>query len=106
MTVQEAREIVIEAMNYAAYKETDSSLFDSDKNRLYGSDHYNSGRLIVRPSPWVDDFETKMVQLLQWAHTFSRSDAQFKDSLRVLLTDSCPIGNLVRKLHGSGSIQL
>jgi hypothetical protein len=93
-------------MNYAAYKETDSSLFDSDKNRLYGSDHYNSGRLIVRPSPWTDDFETKMAQLLQWAHTFSRSDARFKNSIRVLLTDSSPIGNLVRKLHDSGSIQL
>jgi len=54
MTPDEARDMIIEAMNYAAYKETDSSLHDSDKNRLFGSEHYKSGRLIVRPSPWAE----------------------------------------------------
>ena len=39
MTPDEARELIIEGMNYAAYKETDSSLHDADKNRLFGSDH-------------------------------------------------------------------
>jgi hypothetical protein len=28
MTLDEAREVVIEGMNYAAYKETDSSLYE------------------------------------------------------------------------------
>jgi hypothetical protein len=66
MTAEEARHIIIEGINYAAYKETDSSLYDSDKNRLFGSDHYNSGRHIVKPSPWAeDDFEEKMAMLLR-----------------------------------------
>jgi len=30
--------MIIDGINYAAYKETDSSLHDSDKNRLFGSD--------------------------------------------------------------------
>jgi len=52
MTSDEARDLIIESMNYAAYKETDSSLHDADKNRLFGSEHYKSGRMIVKPSPW------------------------------------------------------
>ena len=49
-------------MNYAAYKETDSSLYDADKNRLYGSEYYKSERFIARPSPWAEaDFEEQMV---------------------------------------------
>jgi hypothetical protein len=44
MTSDEARDLIIESMNYAAYKETDSSLHDADKNRLFGSEHYKSGR--------------------------------------------------------------
>jgi hypothetical protein len=41
MTLDEARHLIIEGMNYAAYKETDSSLRDADKNRLFGSVHYH-----------------------------------------------------------------
>ena len=52
MTLDEARHLIIEGINYAAYSETDSSLYDSDKNRLWGSEHYNSGRCVVKPSPW------------------------------------------------------
>ena len=63
-------------MNYAVYKETDSSLYDSDKNRLFGYEHYNSGRIIVRPSPWAEgDFEKKMTILLVWANMLSGSRA-------------------------------
>jgi len=51
MTPDEAREMIVEGINYAAYRETDSSLYDSDKNRLLGSEHYNSGRQIGKPSP-------------------------------------------------------
>jgi|SRR6266516_1361691 len=47
MTTDEARELIIDGINYAAYRETDSSLHDSDKNRLFGSEHYKSDR----PSP-------------------------------------------------------
>jgi hypothetical protein len=34
MTPEEARQAVVDGLNYAAYKEADSSLYDSDKNRL------------------------------------------------------------------------
>jgi hypothetical protein len=44
MTLDEAREEVIAGIDYAAYRETDSSLHDADKNRLFGSEHYRSGR--------------------------------------------------------------
>jgi len=47
MTSDEARDMIIDGINYAAYRETDSSLHDSDKNRLFGSDHYKSGRFIA-----------------------------------------------------------
>jgi len=61
MTSDEARHLIIESTNYAAYQEPDSSLHGAGKNRLFGCDHYKSGRMIVRPSPWAEgDFEEKM----------------------------------------------
>jgi hypothetical protein len=66
MKAGDARHLLIEGMNYAAYKETQSSLHDSDKNRLFGSEHYNSGRQVVCESPWAtEDFEERM------AHCFA-----------------------------------
>lgn len=60
MTVEEARLLIVEGINYAAYKETESSLYDSDKNRLFGSEHYKSGRHIVKRCSWAEvDFEEK-----------------------------------------------
>jgi hypothetical protein len=61
MTADHARELIIEGINYAAYRQTDSSLHDSDKNRLIGSEHYKSDRIIVSPSPWSEgDFEEEI----------------------------------------------
>jgi hypothetical protein len=54
MTVEEARPLIVEGINYAAYKETESSLYDSDKNRFFGSEHYKSGRHIVKRSSWAE----------------------------------------------------
>jgi hypothetical protein len=51
MTLDEAREELISGIDYAAYRETDSSLHDSDKHRLFGSEHYKSGRPVYKPSP-------------------------------------------------------
>jgi len=51
MTTAEARELIIDGINYAAYRETDSSLHDSDKNRFFGSEHYKSDSFIAQPSP-------------------------------------------------------
>jgi hypothetical protein len=44
MTSDEARHLIIKGIKYAAYRETDSSHPDPDKNRLFGSEHYKSGR--------------------------------------------------------------
>jgi hypothetical protein len=54
MTSDEARDLIIESMNYAAYKERILPSHDADKNRLFGSEHYKSGRMIVKPSPWAE----------------------------------------------------
>jgi hypothetical protein len=65
VTPDEARELVIDGINYAAYREMDSALHDSDKNRLFGSDHYKSDRPVVKPSPWPEgDFEENMATFL------------------------------------------
>ena len=64
MPPEEARQLIVESINQAVYKETDSSLHDSDKNRLLGSEHYKSGRAVVKPSPWAEgDFQEKMATL-------------------------------------------
>jgi hypothetical protein len=39
MTLDEARQLVIDGINYASYRETDFSLQDSDKNRILGPEH-------------------------------------------------------------------
>jgi hypothetical protein len=98
MTLEEARQIVVEGINYAAYKETDSSLYDSDKNRLFGSEHYNSGRHVVKPSPWSEgNFEEKMAMLLQWANALNRSDPAFTQAQSLLEGEDSIIGRVVRR---------
>ena len=98
MTLEEARLLIVEGINYAAYKETDSSLYDSDKNRLFGSEHYNSGRHIVKPSPWAEgDFEEKMAMLLRWANALNRSDPAFAQAQSLLETEESLIGRVIRR---------
>jgi hypothetical protein len=98
MTSEEARLLIVGGINYAAYKETNSSLYDSDKNRLYGSEHYKSGRDIVKPSPWAEgDFEEKMAMLLRWANTLNRSDPAFAQALNLLEGEDSLIGRVIRR---------
>jgi len=97
MTLDEARHLIIEGINYAAYKETDSSLHDADKNRLFGSEHYQSGRLIVKPSPWAEgDFEEKMSALLCFANVLNRSLPAFKEAQTLLEGENSVIGQVIR----------
>jgi hypothetical protein len=85
MTSDEARERIIEGPNYAAYHETDYFLYDSDKNRLFGSEHYDSGRLIARRSPWpAGDFEGKMATLLHWTNILNASRPAFAEAQKLL----------------------
>jgi len=100
MTPDGARELIIEAINYAAYRETDSSLHDSDKNRLFGSEHYQSGRIVVRPSPWCEgDFEEKMATLLRWAIQLNRSMPSFNEAHSLLATEDSMIGRVIRRAN-------
>src|SRR5689334_15519787 len=97
MTLEEARLVIVEGINYAAYKETDSSLHDSDKNRLLGSEHYRSGRHVVKPSPWAEaDFEEKMATLLRWANTLNCSVPAFTEAQKLLEDEDSVIGRVIR----------
>jgi hypothetical protein len=97
MTLDEARHLVIEGINYAAYRETDSSLYDSDKNRLFGSEHYNSGRHVVKPSPWAtSDFEREMAKLLVSANILNRSLTRFTEAQTLLENEDSVLGRVIR----------
>ena len=90
--------MVIDGMNYAAYKETDSSLHDSDKNRLFGSEHYKSDRPVYNASPLAEgDFEEKMTMLLVWANGLNRSLPAFADAQRLLGDEESIIGRVIRR---------
>jgi hypothetical protein len=98
MTPDQAREEIISGIDYAAYKETDSSLFDADKNRLFGSEHYNSGRPIVKPSPWSEgDFELKMATLLGMANALNESIPKFKEAQALLEHEDSILGRVIRR---------
>jgi hypothetical protein len=98
MTSEEARQAIIDGINYAAYRETDSSLYDSDKNRLWGSEHYNSGRWVVKPSPWaVGDFEEKMATLLGIASALNRLVPSFAAAQKLLEPEDSVLGRVIRR---------
>lgn len=98
MTRDEAAGLIIEGMNYAAYRETDSSLYDSDKNRLFGSEHYNSGRIVVRPSPWANgNFEKNMATLLVWANWLNSSSREFAEAQKALAREDSSLGRVIRR---------
>jgi hypothetical protein len=97
MTPDEARHLVIEGLNYAAYHETDFSLHDSDKNRLFGSEHYESGRPVYAPSPWAEgDFEEKMAMLLVWANVLNASVPTFTEAQQLLANEDSVVGRIIR----------
>jgi len=103
MTPDEARHLIVEGINYAAYRETESSLYDSDKNRLFGSEHYDSDRSVVQPSPWAeDDFEEKMATLLRWANSLNRSVHSFTEAQRLLENEESALGRVIRRAQREG----
>ena len=100
MTLDEAREEIISGIDYAAYRETDSSLHDADKNRLFGSEHYKSGRPVYKSSPWAEvDFEDKMATLLRMANVLNRSVAAFTEAQRLLENEESVLGRVVRRAN-------
>lgn len=98
MTPDEARETLINGMDYAAYREAGCSLHDSDKNRLFGSEHYKSDRPVYKPSPWAEgDFEGKMTTLLVWANVLNRSVPAFSQGQTLLENEDSAIGRVIRR---------
>jgi hypothetical protein len=98
MTLDEAREKVISGIDYAAYRETDYSLYDANKNRLFGCQHYNSGRSICEPSPWAEgDFEAKMAMLLVWANVLNSGVPAFAEAQRLLEGEDSVIGRVITR---------
>ena len=96
MTVAEAKEILISAMDYMAYHEAGTSLYDSDKNRLFGADHYDSGWPVYSPSPWESkDFEKKMAELLQMAMSIPSTRAKYKQAIRTLLGRNLVLNRII-----------
>lgn len=103
VTPEEARRVVVDCINRAAYKEAVSSLHDSDKNRLLGSERYESDRAIVKSSQWAEgDFEGKMALLLSWANSLHRSDPVFVEAQRILEEEDSVIGRVIRRSKTSG----
>jgi hypothetical protein len=98
MTFDDAREMIIGGIDYVAYRESGFSLHDSDKNRIFGSEHYKSGRPVYDPSHWADgDFEARMAILLAWASVMNRSDPAFAEAQTLLKNEDSVIGRIIRK---------
>lgn len=99
MTEAEAKDLLIEGMNFAAYHETDHSLWDSDKNRLFGEEHYHSGRFVAQPSVWGEgeEFETKMAELLRWAVWLDRSGTRYTTAMELLLAGNHYLNRIIKR---------
>ena len=99
MTVDEAKELLIDGMNYAAYRETDHSLWDSDKNKLFGAEHYQSGRPVFAPSVWGDGetFEAKMTDLLRWAVQLGSTKGSYQEATKLLLAGDHYLNRIIRR---------
>lgn len=100
MNDNEAKELLISGMDYAAVRETDHSLWDSDKNKLFGEEHYASGRPVFQESVWGEgeQFEEKMAELLRWAVHLGRSKkTTYGEAIRVLLSGDHYINRIINR---------
>ena len=100
MTVDEAKELLIEGMNYGAYRETNQSLWDEDKNKLFGAERYQSGRPVLAPSVWGEGeaFEAKMTELLRWAVQLSSTKGSYREAIKVLLAGDHYLNRIIRRV--------
>lgn len=97
MTLDDARRVVIDGIDGAAYKETGYSLQDSDKNRLFGAEEYRSRCDVVAPSRWAEGgFETKMAGLLRSANATNQTNPWFRHAQKLLEAEDSIIGRVIR----------
>ena len=86
-----------------AQAEPDSSLHDSDKNCLCGSEHYKSSRPVQKPSPSAEgDFEDKLATLLRMANFLNRSVRAFRAAQRLLENDESVLDRVIRQANRPG----
>lgn len=99
MTIDEAKEFLIETMNYMAYRETNHSLWDSDKNKLFGSDHYKSDRPVFERSVWGEgeEFEKNMTDLFRWAFLLAPPSSRCEEAIRTLKPGEHYLNRIIRR---------
>lgn len=92
--------LVIDGIDGVAYKETGSSLQDSDKNGLFGAEEYRSGRDVVASSPWAEgDFETNMATLMRSANEIkiNQTNLGFRHAQKLLEDEDSITGRVIRR---------
>jgi hypothetical protein len=99
MTDTQAKELLISGIDFAAYRETNHSLWDSDKNRLFGAEHYVSGRPVLQPSVWGEgeEFEENMAKLLRWAVQLGSAEGSYTEAIRKLASGEHYLNRIVRR---------
>lgn len=102
VTKDNAKEILISLMDFAAYRESGISLLVSDKNRLFGSERYQmeSGRADWKgdnPRGEGDAWLEKMAELLRWGIRLGSAKDDVGNAVASLREDSAVIGKVIRK---------
>ena|SRR5690348_18440570 len=99
MTETEAKELLIGGMNYAAYKETGHSLWDSDMNKLFGEEHLRIRQTCLSGERWGDgeEFEKKMATLLRWAVQLGSALGSYPEAIRVLSSGEHYLNHIIRR---------
>ena len=104
MTEREAREIIISRMNYMAYSEYGCSLYASDKNRLYGAEHYqlepnsvpNEESSAWAPGGRLEPMLPDLV-LAAWISAPSEEKRTFEIAMSVVQLNRDSLGGIVRR---------
>lgn len=79
MAPVEARQIIVEDINYAAYRETDYSLYDSDENRLFGSLIHTLGRIYLNLATMAFDASHQVVPFITAKTSRSKADLMWNE---------------------------
>jgi hypothetical protein len=98
MTTAEAKALIIDGINYMAYRETAHSLWPSAMNTWFGEDHYPP-RPVFSASVWGDgsEFEQRMADLLRCAVRAGTTKGNDQEALAILKDSDGSLGRVIRK---------
>jgi hypothetical protein len=73
--------------------------WDSGKNKLFGAEHYQSGRPVFTPSVWGDGetFEAKMTDLLRWAIQLGSTKGSYQEAIKLLSAGAHYLNRIIRR---------